>query len=474
MSSDDLCLMSAVDLVERYRSGALSPVEVTDAVLERIESLNPRITAFITVTPERAREDALRAERAYREGTAGPLCGVPTSIKDLVATKGIRTTRGSLLWKDWIPDEDPVFVQRLYTAGIVMLGKTNTPEGGWKGDSGNRIVGPTHNPWKIGSTAGGSSGGAAAAVATGMGHLAQGGDGAGSIRIPAAFSGVFGHKPSYSRVPYPGSSATNLAHTGPMTRTVRDAALMLDVMSGADPSDRFSFEPTGILLEALNGNISGLRIAWSPDLGYATVDADVARIAHDAVGVFSDLGCSVEEVNPGLGDPWEVIDKLFLIGQAAGVADRFDEVRDQLDQGRADQIERAMRWTAIEVQLAHQMREDYYARMTRFMRDYDLLITPTLPITAFEAGKDYPEEIMGVAQQYLSWTPFTYPFNLTGQPSASVPCGFASDGLPVGIQITGRWRDDATVFRAAARFEEARPWRQWSLDVATDWEAGSA
>lgn len=455
----DITLLPAADLLTLYQHREVSPVEVTEAVLQRIDELNPRISAFITVTHERAMADAKRAEAAYLSGDAPPLAGVPTSIKDLVPTAGIRTTKGSLVTQDWVPDEDPIFVKRLYEAGIVMLGKTNTPENGWKGDSGNRIIGPTHNPWKHGHTAGGSSGGAAAAIATGMGALAQGGDGAGSIRIPAAFSGVFGLKPSFGRVPYPGISPGQLSHTGPMTRSVMDAALMLDVMAGPDPSDRHSLNRHSSFADELYGGIQGLRLAWSPDLGYAEVDPEVAAICADAIKVFGELGCDVVRVNPGLDDPWEIVDVLFSLGQAGAVADQLDEVRDQLDQGRLRVIERAIGWSALDVQRANLARERYDRAMAEFMRDYDLLITPTVPIPAFEAGKDYPDEINGKpVASYLSWTPFTYPFNVTWQPAASVPCGLTSDGLPVALQIVGRWRDDSTVLRASARFVDAGPW----------------
>ncbi len=237
VGDSDIWYLSALELRERYRRRDLSPVEVTEAVLRRIETLNPRFTAFITVTPELAIEQARSAERAYVPGGApGPLAGLPISIKDLTPTKGIRTTRGSLIDPGWVPDEDPPFVERVYAAGAVMLGKTNTPEFGWKADSGNRLVGPTHNPWAHGKTAGGSSGGAAAAVALGMGPLAPGSDGGGSIRIPASFCGIFGHKPSFGLVPlYPASPFGDLSHIGPMTRTVRDAALLLNVTAGGDP-----------------------------------------------------------------------------------------------------------------------------------------------------------------------------------------------------------------------------------------------
>jgi aspartyl-tRNA(Asn)/glutamyl-tRNA(Gln) amidotransferase subunit A len=458
MSEHDVAYAPATGLIERYRALELSPVEVAEAVLGRIERLNPKLNAFVTVTPERALEDARRAEQQYLDGDAPPLAGVPVSIKDLVATKGIRTTRGSLLYADWIPEQDPVFVRRLYEAGVVMLGKTNTPEGGWKGETTNRVAGTTFNPWNLERTPGGSSGGAAAAVAAGLGPLAQGGDGAGSIRIPAAFSGIFGYKPSFGRVPYPGSSPTELAHTGPMTRTVRDAALMLDVMAGPDPSDRHSLSRAPSFVEDIEGGIASLRVAWSLDLGYAQVEPEIAALTTAAALRFEDLGCHVEEAQPGLGDPWEIIDVLFAMGQAGGVAERLDEARDQLDQGRLRLIERALDWSAVDIQQAMSRRDAYWDGMRAFFEGYDLLLTPAVPLEAFEAGIDFPATINGVPMSYLSWTPFTYPFNLTGQPSAAAPCGFTSNGLPAGLQITGGWRDDASVLRAAARFEEIAPW----------------
>ena len=468
MTNEELFYTPATQLIEFFKRGDLSPVELTRATLDRIDDLNPKINAFVTVTYERAIEDARRAEAAYRAGDPPALAGVPVSIKDLVPTKGIRTTLGSLMNPDWIPEFDPTFVRRLYDAGVVMLGKTNTPEGGWKGETTNRVAGTTFNPWDLERTPGGSSGGAAAAVAAGLGPLAQGGDGAGSIRIPAAFSGIFGHKPSFGRVPYPGSSPTQLAHTGPMTRTVADAALMLDVMAGPDPSDRHSLSRAPSFVEDIQGGISGLRIAWSIDLGYAEVEPEVERLTEGAARAFEDLGCRVDSASPALDDPWDIVDVLFAIGQAGGVADNLNSVGPLLDQGRLKIIERALEWPAVAVQQAMSRRDGYWDGMRSFFDDYDLLLTPTVPVEAFEAGRDFPETINGVPMSYLSWTPFTYPFNLTGQPSASVPCGFTSNGLPVGIQITGRWRDDATVLRAAARFEEVRPWANHVPDIRSE------
>jgi aspartyl-tRNA(Asn)/glutamyl-tRNA(Gln) amidotransferase subunit A len=460
LPGDEIAYLSALDLRERYRRRALSPVEVTEATLRRIDRLNPRSTAFITVTSDLAMEQARAAEAAYRRGDdPGPLGGVPLSIKDLTPTRGIRTTRGSLVDPDWIPTEDPPFVERSYAAGGVMLGKTNTPELGWKGDSGNRIVGPTHNPWKHGRTAGGSSGGAAAAVALGLGPLAQGSDGAGSIRIPAGFCGIFGIKPSFGLVPqYPTSAVGDLAHIGPMTRTVRDAALWLNVVAGADARDRLSWSSGIDYLAACDGGIAGLRVAFSPTLGYAAVRPDVRAVVERAAARFSDLGCSVEAIDPPMESPWAILDLIWASAMAGYFAQSFDRVRDLLDPGLVNVIERGDRIMAKDLMAAQLRRNAYFQDMRQFMERFDLLLTPTLPVTAFRAGADAPEADAPDRETPLDWTPFTYPFNLTGQPAATVPCGFGDDGLPVGLQIVGRWKDDTTVLRAAAAFEEAQPW----------------
>jgi aspartyl-tRNA(Asn)/glutamyl-tRNA(Gln) amidotransferase subunit A len=468
MTEDDLCFLPATDLLDHYRHRRLSPVEVTEAVLRRIERLNPGINAFITVTPDLALQQAREAERAYVTAEpAGALAGVPISIKDLTPTRGIRTTRGSLIDPDWVPDYDPPFVERVYAAGAVMLGKTNTPEYGWKGDSGNRLVGPTHNPWRPGRTAGGSSGGGAAAVAAGMGPLAQGSDGAGSIRIPSSFCGIFGLKPSFGLVPqYPPSAVGDLSHLGPMTRTVRDAALLLTVTAGHDTRDRLSWSSGIDYLASIESNVKGLRIAWSPDLGYAPVAPAVQRATQAAVARFEELGCTIEEANPGLPDPWAILDPLWACGMAAIHQDNLDQVRDKLDPGRLAVIGRAAQFTGTDLACAMRRREIYREDMRRFMSKYDLLLTPTLPITAFPAGEDHPDEIRGIKTTYLSWTPFTYPFNISGQPAATVPCGFDDDGLPIGLQIVGRWHDDASVLRAAAAFEAIAPWANHRPDGA--------
>lgn len=461
VDATELCYLSAMELRQLYAARALSPVEVTRAVLERTERLNPSLTAYVTVTADLAMDQARAAERAYAAGrTDQPLLGVPFSLKDLTATKGIRTTRGSLLWKDWVPGADAPIVERLYAAGGVLIGKTNTPEFGWKGDSGNRVVGPSHNPWQHGRTAGGSSGGAAAAVAAGLGPLSQGTDGAGSVRIPAAFCGIFGLKPSFGLVPYyPPSNVESLAHTGPMTRTVRDAALFLNVMAGFDWRDRLSIDPpVDDFVAACEGGVEGMRVAWSRDLGYAVVDPEVADLAEQAAQVFSELGCHVEEVDLGWEDPFPMLDAIWSAGMAAAFRDNFDAVREQLDPGLARVIEAGRQLSGLELASAMARRALFADQVRRDLEPYDFLLTPTLPTTAFEAGADHPGQIMGKPTEYLSWTAYTYPFNLTGQPAATVPCGHTKEGLPVGLQIVGRLREDATVFRAAAAFEAARPW----------------
>lgn len=459
MSSADLCRLPAVELRNLYQKRELSPIEVTRAVLDRIERLNHTFNPFVTVTRERAVEQAVRAERAYMRGEAGILAGVPGSLKDLTPTKGIRTARGSLLYRNWVPDYDAPLAERLSNAGMVLLGKTTTPELGWKGDSGNRINGPVHNPWMYGRTAGGSSGGAAAAVGLGMGPVAQGTDGAGSIRIPCSFCGLYGLKPSWGRVPqYPASVVELLSHAGPVTRTVRDAALMLTAMAGAHPMDRLSLPDSTDYLQEMEGNIAGLRVAWSPNLGYVRGDPEVLSIAAGAAARFQELGCRVEEAHPGLPDPWDIADTIWSASFAGVFEDNLDDVRDLLDAGLVAVIERGKSVSGAQLATAYARRNDYYHGWREFMSAYDLFLCPTLPVTAFAAGRDHPGEIAGQPTSYLGWTAFTYPFNITGQPAATVPAGFAGDGLPVGLQIAGRWRDDAGVLRASAAFESIAPW----------------
>ena len=461
MTETDLCYLSALQLRDLYQKGEVSPVEVTEAILRRMDQLNPSLNAFITTTPELALKGARAAEEAYQaDESPPPLAGIPTSIKDLVAMTGFRTTRGSWRYRDSVSDFDAPIMDRFHAAGAVIIGKTNLPEFGWKGDSTNRIIGSTHNPWQHGRTAGGSSGGGTAALAAGLGPLAQGSDGAGSIRIPTSFCGVYGLKPSWGIIPqYPASAVELFSHLGPMTRTVADSALMLNIMAGADPRDRLSIPTDTDYLAALEGDLAGLRVAWSPDLGYALVDPEVREIVTKAALRFEELGCHVEEAHPNLEDPWESIVHVIWASAFAGIhLHDLDAVRDQIDPGLVRVIEQGLELTGAEVAIAYAKRNDYYHAWREFMEGYDLVLTPTLPVTAFPAGDDHPGQIDGQPTTYLSWTAFTYPFNITGQPAASVPCGFDHNGLPVGLQIVGRWRDDVTVLRASAAFEALAPW----------------
>jgi aspartyl-tRNA(Asn)/glutamyl-tRNA(Gln) amidotransferase subunit A len=457
--SDDVAFLSAAELVAAYRNRSLSPVEVTEAILARIYRVNPVVNAYTTVSAEEAIAGARAAEDAYANGAPAPLAGVPFSIKDLTPTKGIRTARGSLVDPDWVPDEDPPVVERLYAAGGVILGKTNTPELGWKGDSGNRVFGPSYNPWKLDRTAGGSSGGAAAAVATGLGPIAQGSDGAGSIRIPAAFCGIYGLKQSFGLVPqFPPSAVGDLSHVGPMTRTVTDAALMLNAIAGADVRDRLSWSSGVDYTQGLEDGIAGLRIAYSPTLGYVDVDDDVLQAVGEGVKTLASLGAEVVEIDPGVPDPADILDKLWAGAMAGYFYGRLEQVGDLIDQGLLATVRRAEGLTAAELAHAQQQRNAYYTGMREFMRDYDLLVTPSMPSTAFTAGLDEPDNWQRKTIAPLDWTPFTFPFNITGQPAATLPVGFDRQGLPIGLQIVGRWRDDPLVLRASRAFEQARPW----------------
>ena len=455
---------SALELADLIRAKKLSPVEATDAVLARIAELNPKLNAFCLVAAESARAAAREAEIAVTKGEPlGPLHGVPVSVKDVLFTRGLTTTGGSRVFADHVPDEDAISVARVKAAGAVVLGKTNTSEFGHKAVTENPLFGATRNPWNPGLTPGGSSGGAAAAVAAGMGPLALGTDGGGSIRIPAAFCGVYGFKPSYGRVPhrsgFPGFAG--VSHVGPITRTVRDAALVLGVIAGGDDRDRESLpREAGSYLEACEGDVKGLHVAWSADLGYARVDARVAEVCGDAAAEFEALGCHVEVVNPGWEDPEAFFSTLIAAQFYAAWSDRLPDVEAQLDPTLVKLIRRGGTVTARDYVQALGRVEAYWREVHAFLERFDLLLMPTVAVLPFPAGQAPPREIAGGGVSVLGWMPFTFPFNLTGQPAASVPAGWTGDGLPVGLQIVGRRHADATVLAASAAFEEARPWSE--------------
>jgi aspartyl-tRNA(Asn)/glutamyl-tRNA(Gln) amidotransferase subunit A len=463
MSDADLCFTPATELAELIRAKKLSPVELTRAVLARIEALDPVLGAFCTPTPELAVADARRAEEAVMRGDRlPPLHGIPYSIKDLALTKGIRTMGGSHIFATRVPDVDAPFVTRLRAAGGVMLGKTATPEFGWKGTGDSPLTGSTRNPWNTAMTTGGSSAGAGAAAAAGLGPLHHGSDGAGSIRIPAAFCGVFGLKPSYGRVPqFPVSNNDYSTHNGPLTRTVADAALMLSVMAGPDELDRTSLpDAPADYVGRLRTGVRGLRVAFSPDLDTLRVDADVAALVRDAARVFEALGCVVEEVKTGFADSHEMIRMMWNAHEAGNYARYLPQWRDRMDPGLVASIEDGLSYSVVDYIDMRGRKLAYWDGVRPLFERYDLLLTPSLSIAALPVGRINPASWPQPpnAWDWIAWASFSYPFNFTGQPAASVPAGFTAANMPVGLQIVGRRFADLTVLQASAAFEEARPW----------------
>lgn len=450
----------AVDLVAGYRDGSLSPVEVTRSVLERIVRLDPRVNAFCLVDADGALAAARASEERWRRGEpCGLLDGVPVSVKDLLLTAGWPTLRGSRTLDAAGPwTVDAPAVSRLREHGAVLVGKTTTPEFGWKGVTDSPLTGITRNPWDLTRTSGGSSGGSAAAVALGMAPLSVGTDGGGSVRIPAAFTGTTTIKPTFGRVPlHPASPFGVLSHVGPMARTAADAALLLDVISGPDPRDPWTLPPPAAPFRgSLDRMLPGLRIAVSPALGYADVHPEVAAAFAAAVEVFAMLGARVEEAEPGFADPVAAFETLWFAGAAASLAHLDAGERAAVDPGLLDVAEQGARTSAVDYLGALAERSSLGTLMGGFHRDHALLLTPTLPIPAFAAGVEAPAG--GSRERWTSWTPFTYPFNLTQQPAASVPCGFTTGGLPIGLQIVGPRHGDAPVLAAAHAYQQATDW----------------
>ena len=456
----DLADATASQLLQLYADGQASPSEATQAVLARIERCNPALNAFCLVDGESAMAAAAASTRRWQAGApCGPLDGVPVSIKDLILTRGWPTRRGSRTVdpaQAW--DEDAPVTARLREAGAVLLGKTTTPEFGCKGETNSPLTGISRNPWKLSCTPGGSSGGAAAAVAVGMGPLAVGTDGAGSVRIPSAFCGVFGLKPSFGRVPaYPLSPMGTVAHIGPHSRSVRDAALMFDVMKRPDARDWTALPPDdSSSLAGLDAGIRGLRIAWSPTLGYAkNVDPEVAAAVAAAVHDLQSLGAQVEAVDPGFDDPLDIITGLWFAGAWTLWNSLTPAQQSVTDPDFAAQAELGSRLGLLELQRLHLRRGALGSQMRQFMQHWDLIATPTLAVPAFEARPAGSAPMDAAAM--LAWTPFSYPFNLTQQPACTLPCGFTRAGLPIGLQLVGPMFGDALVLRAARAFETLRP-----------------
>ncbi|MBI2527745.1 MAG: amidase [Candidatus Rokubacteria bacterium] len=466
MSDRDLCFTPATELARLFRARKTSPLEVMQATLARIDAVNPTLNAYVTVVREQALQAARRATTALgRKGAAlPPLHGVPVSIKDLTPTRGIRTTWGSKIYEHHVPEEDALIVQRLKAAGAIVVGKTNTPEFGAGGNTFNAVFGATRNPWNPALTCGGSSGGAAVALATGMGPLAQGSDLGGSLRIPAAFCGVVGFRTTPGLIPkYPVELAwDSLSVTGPMARTVADTALMLSVIAGPDDRAPLSYdvEARRFLRAVKAPSIRGWRVAWTPDLdGLVPVDAEVAAVAAGATRPFRALGARVQAACPDFGEVNDIVLGTRGLTMVAMHADKLPEWRDEMQKGLVWNIEQGLKLAPRDIARAEKARTALWYRVRAFMETHDLLILPTVAVPPFPVEKPYPTEINGKPlDNYTQWFFLTYGITVTGLPVISVPCGFTRSGLPVGLQIVGRRRQEAMVLRAAAAFEAACPW----------------
>ncbi len=463
MNREALCYTPATEIARMIRAKEISPVELLQATIQRAERLNPLLNAICTPIYEAALNEARAAEQGVVRGEPlGLLHGLPTTIKDLAFTKGVRTMAGSHIHKDRVPEFDHAHVERLRAAGAIIIGKTTTSEFGWCGVSRSPLTGVTHNPWKLGMNAGASSAGAGVCAAVGIGAIHQGSDGAGSIRMPAAFCGIYGFKPSHGRVPYwPQPPNGLISHVGPMSRTVGDAALMLQAMAGPDDRDVTSIDcPPQDFLSRLDEGVAGLRVAYSSDLGYLRVDREIADKVRAAIAAFEDLGCEVDEVDPAWGDPTDMEHCLFATNIAGMLADYLPDAEDKMDPGLVALIRHGLTFSGADYCRAYAQRIAYYDRVRAFFERYDLLLTPTLSVAAFPADRLIPEHWEQHEWDWLRWAGFSYPFNLTWLPAATCPCGFTEDALPVGLQIVAGRNQDLRVLQASRAFEQARPWAQ--------------
>ena len=451
--------MTALELKGLLAERSISPVELVEDTLSRQDALEPQINAFVNRTPEQALAAAREAERAIGAGEGGAIAGLPVSVKDLVPVAGVPWTFGSRPFADNVVDFDAPSVERIRQAGGCIIGKSTTSEFGCKAVCDSPLSGITRNPWDLTKTSGGSSGGAGASVAAGLTPFALGTDGGGSVRIPSALCGLFGIKAQFGRVPiFPVSAAPTLAHVGSIARTVRDAALLLGVMAGHDRRDAFGVaEPTPDFLAACDAGAEGLRIAWSPTLGYAQPEPEVATLCEAAAKRFEALGCTVELVEDALGaDPVELWMAEFYGGIGTKLKDLMAERPDELDPAVVATLSAGLDRSMVEYFTQVFARYEFREQMRQLFERYDLLLSPTLPCAAFDVGHDTPPGLE--ARNIVSWVYYTYPFNLTGQPAASIPAGFTASGLPVGLQMVAGINSEVDILRAAAAFEEAAPW----------------
>ncbi|MEI7769067.1 MAG: amidase [Chloroflexales bacterium] len=465
MSEAEICTMTAVELAARIRARSLSATEVMAAHLARIDQVNPRLNAIITLVPDQALEGARAADAALARGEAlGLLGGLPVAHKDLAETKGIRTTFGSPIFRDHVPDFDAPIVERLKAAGAITLGKTNTPEFGAGSQTFNQIFGATRNPYDPSKTCGGSSGGAAVALATGMVPIADGSDMGGSLRNPAGYCNVVGFRTSPGRVPsWPDSTMwLPLGVDGPMARTVADVALMLQAIVGPDARAPLSFGAGGELFaQSLVHETRGLRVAWSADLGELPLDPRTRAVFESQRGTFEGLGCIVEEAAPDLRDADEIFQVLRAFSYELGKGALLDSHRAQLKDTVIWNIEQGRRLSGPQLGRAMRLHAELYQRVRTFMERYDFLVLPVSQVPPFPIEQPYVTEIDGVKlDSYIGWMRSCYYITLTSLPAIAVPAGFTPEGLPVGLQIVGRYRDELSVLRLAHAYEQATQlWR---------------
>jgi len=462
----ELARLSAADLLDGYHKARFTPTEVVDEVIEALSETDEVCKVMVTPMFEAARNAAEDATRAWRNGKPrGALAGVPVTVKDLIFVAGVPARGGAPAFEDFVPEVDAAVVTALRDAGAIITCKTTTCESGYKLTADSPVSGVTRNPWRLDRTSGGSSGGAAAAVAAGCGPLALGTDGVGSIRVPASFCGVFGIKPTFGLVPrapgfFPPSWAS-LAHTGPIGRSVRDVALLLEVIAGHDsrdaaslPLERRRFDPTAEQLD-------GLKIAFTPDLGFAAVSSEVRKAFASAAETLEELGADLVpdqlKIDPEVLE--QTIKPIAYTEQAAAVLGRDEATMARSDREYHDVIARGRTYRGIDYVGATHRRAQLRNRFVELFRRVDVLVTPTVAVTAFEAGTLGVDEIDGrPVDPHLGWSPFSWPINLAGLPAATIPCGFDRDGLPIGLQIIAPWLEEARIFRVAAAFEAARPW----------------
>jgi amidase len=460
MSTTEICFMTAVELVRRIRARELSAVEVLEAHLDQIDRINPKVNAIVTLLPDQARNAAQAVDAALARGhDPGPLAGLPVGHKDLAVTKGVRTTFGSPMFKDFVPDVDAIIVERLKRAGAVSVGKTNTPELGAGSQTFNPVFGATRNPYDLSKTCGGSSGGSAVALACGMLSIADGSDLGGSLRNPASFCNVVGLRPSTGRVPnWPTPSAWfPLSVVGPMARTAQDVALMLSAIAGPDPRAPISLQEQGLAFaRPLARDFKGARIAWSSDLGGLPFEPEVRKITGAQRIVFEGLGCKVEDATPDLSDADEIFSVMRAWNMELSFGHLLKTKRSQMKDTVIWNIEEGGKLTGPQVGAAELKRSRLFQRMQEFMGRYDFLIAPVVQVLPFDVDVPYPTEINGTKlANYLEWMRSCYYITVTGAPALSVPCGFSAQGLPVGLQIVGRYQDDFGVLQMGHAFEQA-------------------